>query len=184
MRIESLLSGGWRALPAVAVLLLTACPGELKNKAAFEAYASEGDAGAPSSIDPSASAGTAGTAGSSGTAGTGANGSAGADGTDPNGACGDVIARVFVPSCGGTGCHSANAPQQGLDLVSPGVASRVVGVSAKQCATVLADPQNPQQSLLYLKLLPQPDCAAQMPLARPALSSADTACVLAWIAAQ
>ncbi len=60
----------------------------------------------------------------------------------------------------------------------------MVGVSAKQCLKVLADPQNPEQSLLYQKLFPQPDCGSQMPLARPALSSADADCVLAWIAAQ
>jgi hypothetical protein len=146
--------------------LLAGCPGELPNKAEFEAYAAaHGDAGAPDAISQ---AGTS--SGSAGTAGTGA--------------CGDVVARVFVPTCGGTGCHSAMAPQQGLDLVSPGVAARVVGVSAKQCLQLLADPQNPEQSLMYQKLLPKPACGAQMPLARPALSSSDVACVLSWIAAQ
>lgn len=160
------------------VALLAACPGELPNKAAFEAYAeSHGEAGAPGS--------DAGSAGNSGSAGTPSGGSGdGNAGSSGNGACGDVVARIFVPSCGGTGCHSANAPQQDLDLVSEGVAARVVGVSAKQCLKVLADPENPEQSLLYQKLLARPDCGAQMPLARPALSSADAACVLGWIAAQ
>jgi hypothetical protein len=37
---------------------------------------------------------------------------------------------------------------------------------------------------MYQKLLPLPKCGAQMPLARPPLSGSDTACVLAWIAAQ
>jgi len=100
------------------------------------------------------------------------------------GPCGDVTTRIFVPSCGDTGCHGRTAPQQGLDLVSPGVASRVVGVSAKACAGALADPENPEGSLLYTKLLPRPACGSQMPLARPPLSSTDAACVLAWIAAQ
>jgi hypothetical protein len=109
---------------------------------------------------------------------------AGTAGTSGGDACGDVVARIFVPTCGGTGCHSASASQQGLDLVSPDVASRVVGVSAKVCLSTLADPQNPEASLMYQKLLPMPKCGAQMPLARPPLSSADTACVLAWIAAQ
>lgn len=146
--------------------LLAGCPGELQNKAEFEAYAAaHGDAGAPVMTNE---AGT-----SSGTAGSA-----------PSGACGDVVTRILVPSCGGTGCHSALAPQQDLDLVSPGLASRVVGVPAKLCLQVLVDPQNPEQSLMYQKLLPQPQCGAQMPLARPALSSTDIACVLAWIAAQ
>jgi hypothetical protein len=105
-----------------------------------------------------------------------------ADGSD--GPCGDVVARVFVPNCGGSGCHGASAPQQDLDLVSPGVASRVVGVTGKGCSVVLADPSDPEGSLMYQKLSPAPPCGSPMPLARPPLSRADTACVLAWIAAQ
>ena len=100
------------------------------------------------------------------------------------GPCGDVVTRIFVPSCGGTGCHSALAPQQDLDLVSPGVASRVVGVSAKGCSVTLVDPTDPEGSLMYQKLSPNPPCGAQMPLAQPPLSSADAECVRAWIAAQ
>lgn len=165
MRIERLRLSGAHAALAGALCLLVACPGELSNKAEFEAYAAAHDAGAPGTTNQAGT--SAGSAGSSGT-----------------GACGDVVTRVFVPTCGGTGCHSATAPQQDLDLVSPGVASRVVGVSAKQCLVLLADPQNPEQSLMYQKLLPKPQCGAQMPLARPALSSSDIACVLAWIAAQ
>lgn len=100
------------------------------------------------------------------------------------GSCGDVVARIFVPNCGGTACHGANAPQQDLDLVSPGVASRVVGVAGKECAASLADPADPEGSLIYQKILPNPPCGGQMPLARPPLSRADAQCVLAWIAAQ
>ena len=163
MRIEKPRATAVQLAVAAALCLLAGCPGELPNKAEFEAYAAaHGDAGAP---DTNSQAGT-----SAGTAATGA--------------CGDVVARIFVPTCGGTGCHSATAPQQGLDLVSPGVAARVVGVSAKQCLQLLADPQNPEQSLMYQKLLPKPACGAPMPLARPALSSSDIACVLGWIAAQ
>ena len=98
--------------------------------------------------------------------------------------CGDVVTRIFIPSCGGNGCHGGTAPQQDLDLVSPGVASRVSGVAGKGCAVTLADPSNPEASLMYLKLAPKPPCGAPMPLARPPLNDADTACVLAWIGAQ
>jgi hypothetical protein len=163
MRIDELRLKAVQVALAGTLCLLTGCPGELPNKAEFEAYAAaHGDAGATNQAGTSS--GTAGSAG--------------------NGACGDVVARIFVPTCGGTGCHSAMAPQQDLDLVSPGVASRVVGVQAKQCLQVLVDPQNPEQSLMYQKLFTKPACGAQMPLARPALSSSDVACVLAWIAAQ
>ncbi len=149
-----------------ALSSLGGCPGQLSNKEEFEAYeASYGDAGAGTMNQAGTSSGTAGSAGS--------------------GTCGDVVTRIFVPSCGGTGCHSAVGPQQGLDLVSPGVASRVVGVAAKQCLQLLADPANPEQSVMYTKLLIRPECGtAQMPLARPPLSGTDVACVLAWIAAQ
>lgn len=108
---------------------------------------------------------------------------AGSDSNDTSG-CGDVPSRIFVPSCGTNGCHGATAPQQGLDLVSPGLDTRLVGVQAKTCSGILADPQNPAGSLLYTKLLAQPSCGARMPLAREPLSDADTACVLGWIAAQ
>lgn len=108
---------------------------------------------------------------------------AGAEEPDAGG-CGDVPTRIFVPSCGTNGCHGATAPQQGLDLVSAGLTARLVGVQAKTCSGILADPQNPAGSLLYTKLLTRPACGSQMPLAREPLSDADTACVLAWIAAQ
>ncbi len=162
MRTEKPRLSAAKLLLIGSMSVLSACPGELSNKAEFEAYeAAHGDAGAPAMMNEAGKAGSAG-----------------------NGACGDVVTRIFVPTCGGTGCHSAVAPQQDLDLVSPDAASRVVGTPAKQCLQVLVDPQNPEQSLKYQTLLPKPACGAQMPLARPALSSADVACVLAWIAAQ
>jgi hypothetical protein len=137
-----------------ALCLLAGCPGTLADKALYEA-----------ALD-------------------GAGGPNGAEGGADAGPCGDVVARIFVPTCGGTACHGTNAPQQDLDLVSPGLASRVVGVTAKGCAVMLADPADPEGSLIYQKLSPTPPCGAPMPLARPPLSRADAACVLAWIAAQ
>jgi len=109
------------------------------------------------------------------------DGGADAGGTGP---CGDVPTRVFIPSCGGSGCHGKTAPQQGLDLESAGVATRLLGKSGMECPAVLADPANPEGSLIYTKLLPSPSCGAQMPFARPPLPAADIACVKAWIAAQ
>ena len=98
--------------------------------------------------------------------------------------CGDVVANIFVPKCGSSNCHGGSAPQQGLDLVTAGVATRVVGVSAKECTATLADPENPESSLLYTKLAPNPSCGAQMPLAQSPLSDVEAACVLKWIAGQ
>ena len=90
----------WSWLLAFGALCLFAgCPGTLADKALYEA-ALDGARG----LD-------------------GAGGSAGVEA----GPCGDVVARIFVPTCGGTSCHGTNAPQQDLDLVSPGLASREVG---------------------------------------------------------
>ena len=145
----------WRL--AVGALILTAgCPGTLADKELYEA-----------ALD----------------AGRGPDGADGGGGADA-GPCGDVVARIFVPTCGGTSCHGTSAPQQDLDLVSPGLASRVVGVTAKGCSVMLANPADPESSLIYQKLSPTPPCGAPMPLARPPLSRAEVACVLAWIAAQ
>jgi hypothetical protein len=187
MHIESLRARAWHWALLGAVGLLSACPGELRHKADFEAYeAARGDAGAPGTSNEAgadsgaATAGSAGNAGSSSGSSGSSSDSAGSSGSD---ACGDVRARILEPSCGGTGRHGATAPQQDLDLISEGIASRVVGVMAKQCLQVLADPENPEQSLLYTKLLARTDCGAQMPLARPPLSSADIECVRVWIAA-
>ena len=102
-------------------------------------------------------------------------------GTNP---CGDVVATIFIPKCGSSICHDAAEPQQGLDLVSADVAARVVGVTATGCAATLANPDDPEASLLYTKLSPNPPCGAQMPLAQLPLGDEEAACLLAWIAGQ
>lgn len=164
MRIE-------RGLLALAFALsLVGCPGTLEDKERFLAAANAGAAG---------KAGSAGSAGSTGVAGS-TPAEAGRDaGTGP---CADAFERIIVPSCGDSGCHGSIATQQDLDLVSPGVAARVIGVPGTSCPVTLADPLNPEASLIYQKLLAPVPCGMQMPLARPALSTEDTACVLAWIA--
>jgi len=155
---------------AVAALVLSGCPGTLEDKERFLVDA--GHAGHTGSDGGSAATG-------------GEAAAAGKTNSDLDaGPCGDVVTRIFVPSCGGTGCHDAKGPQQDLDLVSPGVAARVVGVPGIGCTATLADPSDPEASLLYQKLSPTPPCGSPMPLARPALSDEDVACVLAWIAAQ
>jgi hypothetical protein len=167
----------------LGVSLLGGCPGSLEHKERF-LLAAAGNAGQANG-GASANSGLGG--GGSEAIAPGEAGSDAGTGSDagPNlGPCSDVPTRIFVPSCGGTGCHGAIGPQQDLDLVSPGVAARVVGVSGLGCAVPLADPANPAGSLIYLKLSPTPPCGSPMPLARPALSDEDVACVLAWIAAQ
>jgi hypothetical protein len=160
---------------ALGTLLLSGCPGTLDNKERFLVDAGSAGNGFGGGTDGGDDAATPDDAGSD----------ASAAGAGPDlGPCGDVVTRIFVPSCGGTGCHGSTGAQQDLDLVSNGVRERVVGVTGTGCLSTLADPANPEASLLYQKLSPTPPCGSPMPLARPALSEEDTACVLAWIAAQ
>jgi hypothetical protein len=99
------------------------------------------------------------------------------------GNCPDVPRSVFIPSCTTVGCHDAQTKTQGLDLQSPGVASRLVGVPATEGPGLLIDPSAPSSSVLYLKLTPKPPFGARMPLVGR-LDDATIACVLAWVTAQ
>ncbi|HEY4117123.1 MAG TPA: hypothetical protein VGM56_04685 [Byssovorax sp.] len=101
------------------------------------------------------------------------------DGSD----CPDVPSTIFIPNCAtAPGCHSAADRMQGLDLASPNVAARVVNQPAKECVPgILADPANPSQSILYLKLFQPAPCGSQMPLGADPLSDTQIACVETWI---
>ena len=72
---------------------------------------------------------------------------------------------------------------QGLDLESPGVQSRLVGMCA-QGGGLLIDPAEPSRSVLYEKLTPTPPFGARMPLGKAPLDPVTLACVLAWVSAQ
>lgn len=50
-----------------------------------------------------------------------------------------------------------------------------------QCSGKLADPSNPEGSLLYSKLQDTPQCGARMPFAAEPLSEAEITCVRDWI---
>jgi hypothetical protein len=108
-----------------------------------------------------------------------------ADARTPEGGanCLDVPQAVFMPSCALSGCHDAKSKTQGLDLQSPNVASRLVGIPATEGPGLLVDPSAPSNSVLYLKLTPMPPFGARMPLAGM-LDDAAIACVLAWITEQ
>ncbi len=130
-------------------------------------------AGCPGSLDNKADFLDGGHTSASATTGTGS--------VDP---CGDVPADILAAKCGGTGCHGTKNPQNGLDLESPDVASRVVGVAAKLCPGTLAKPSAPGDSVIYTKVLSTNTCGAQMPLTRPALSQKEIDCLKTWIGNQ
>ncbi len=96
--------------------------------------------------------------------------------------CPDVT-TVFAKSCGTTGCHDATTKAEALDLVSPGLASRLVGVPSVEGVGLLIDPSSPSKSVLYTKLLASPPFGARMPTGG-ALDPSTTQCVLTWITEQ
>jgi hypothetical protein len=104
-------------------------------------------------------------------------------GGDGGGAACPVIPDLFAQACSSAGCHGQVDKIQGLDLQSPNVASRLVGVRAMG-GGLLLDPANPNQSVIYTKLTPTPPFGARMPSGKPALDDATVACVLSWVGEQ
>ena len=78
---------------------------------------------------------------------------------------------------------SAAAKSQNLDLQSPGVAARLVGVAASG-GGLLIDPTDPSQSVVYTKLTATPPFGSRMPLGMVPLDDAMLACVLSWVSQQ
>lgn len=101
---------------------------------------------------------------------------------DTGASCGDVPESVFLPNCTSPGCHNAQDKEQGLDLASPDVAARLIGVPSSEGAGFLIDPAHPAQSVLYTKLTANPPFGSRMPTKGP-LDDATIACVLSWIEA-
>lgn len=104
----------------------------------------------------------------------------GCGGSSDNGNTCDVPA-LFAQSCAGSSCHSPGATQP-VDLVSSGVENRVSNAAAPSCpGSTLADPSDPEGSLLYQKVADTHTCGAAMPLGGTPLSDADVECVRDWI---
>ena len=111
------------------------------------------------------------------------------EGTPP---CFDVESELFgaettddTPGCAGAGCHD---PGQGqLDLVSPGVSQRLLGVAVGgSCASsaLVANSSDPEGSLLYEKVAGStPPCGNPMPLVGPKLSGEQLACLAEYLGA-
>jgi hypothetical protein len=104
------------------------------------------------------------------------------DASDSGTGCPDVPQEVIAARCATSGCHSAADKAQGLDLQSPDLAARLVGVAATETTGfLLIDPAAPENSAVYAKLTAAPPYGARMPLGRTALDDATLACVLAWV---
>jgi hypothetical protein len=68
-----------------------------------------------------------------------------------------------------------------MDLESPDVVSRLVGVKATEGSGLLIDPSDPMASVLYTKLTTVPPFGSRMPLGGKTLDDSTMACVLAWV---
>jgi hypothetical protein len=148
------------SFPAAFLLAMgcVACPGTLDDPSRFYDAAPPGDEAPPQrSVD----------------AGIDAPGNTG---------CADVP-TMFHSTCGTPGCHSAASHTQGLDLETPDVAARLVGVTAMG-GGLLIDTSTPDKSVIYTKLTSSPPFGSQMPLGKPALDATALACVHAWVSAQ
>jgi hypothetical protein len=95
--------------------------------------------------------------------------------------CADVPQNIFIPTCASGPCHNPQTDAQHLDLQSPNLAMRLVGVPATEGPGLLIDPASPSDSVLYTKLSAAPPFGVRMPSGKTPLDSADIACVLAWI---
>ncbi len=92
---------------------------------------------------------------------------------------------LFLHTCAALGCHwNGPEPGAGLDLVSPGLASRLVGVPSGCEDIPYAVPDAPADSFLLEKLTANPDrCdGPRMPLTGAELLPEQVECVTAWIA--
>jgi hypothetical protein len=108
------------------------------------------------------------------------------DGGEGTPACAaDVPTTIFQRTCGVSGCHTAAFPAQGLDLASPGVASRLVDVPETEVPALgllLVDSAKPQSSVILTKLQTATvPYGAVMPFGGTPLSPQEVACVAAWI---
>jgi len=98
----------------------------------------------------------------------------------------DVQEDILVPRCARGGCHVPASPQGGLEYLSAGLPTRLVGVEATTCVGALRiDPADPEASHLLVRLSPDPRCGDEqidrMPLVGGPLSDRELACVRAWV---
>jgi len=91
------------------------------------------------------------------------------------------VPQLFVEKCSSAACHEGSAPAAALDLVAPGLETRIVLLPATQCAGVIADPSDPEGSVLVEKLRPNPSCGTIMPQVGDPLPEEDVQCIVEWI---
>jgi hypothetical protein len=94
--------------------------------------------------------------------------------------CGDVELDLLRPNCGG--CHVAGATGPGeLDLVSPGVRSRLIGVISSCANKPYVDEVDRGAGFLFEKLRAAPACGSQMLGVNGPLSESQISCLQLWL---
>ena len=100
------------------------------------------------------------------------------------GSTGVTVELVFQVNCGNAVCHDADQPAAMLDLVSPNVASRTVGVNSTDpnCGSdIIVIAGDPIESYMMKKILNEPGiCGGQMPIGT-ILDAEDTDVIRQWI---
>lgn len=104
-------------------------------------------------------------------------------GSDEDAGADDSVEALLAESCDGSGCHGESSPALGLDLVSPGLAERLVGVPAVGCPTrMLVDEEDRGNSFLLEKVTDAaPECGGRMPLLADALTTEQQDALRTWI---
>jgi hypothetical protein len=125
---------------------------------------------------------------------SGKGGSGGSGGGGGSGVC-DAPTMVFQSTdqfkgCGSdVGCHGAVQKESGLDLVSPGVISRLIGKTSDPATSLLCMANTmpyliantmPAQGLIIDKLNASPTCGLSMPYPLGNLPAAQRTCLIEW----
>lgn len=87
---------------------------------------------------------------------------------------------LFAARCAGSGCHGSDMPAANLDLVSSGVAGRLLDTSGV-CSGRLIDTASVSRSLLLDKVSVVPRCGQAMPVDAPPLTDQEAACLKVWV---
>lgn len=95
------------------------------------------------------------------------------------------VEEMFATRCAGL-CHTGSSPEAGLDLVSEGVAERLIGATSESLfcegkMLVAPDADDPMEHLLLDKLSESPSCGGRMPFGGEALTIAEVQCVEQWV---
>ena len=89
-----------------------------------------------------------------------------------------IQTEILTPSC--TGCHGGNSPVAGLNLESGNTFANTVGVTSNNYRKPFIDPQNPSNSLIYLKITGANGVGGVMP-PTGSLSSSKIDLIKKWI---